>query len=68
MKSQIDIPPLSDPHLTVSEAADRLRCSVKTVRRRIYAGHLKSFKMGGQVFILLSELERYMETQIKAAV
>lgn len=51
--------------LRIEEVAERLRASVKTVRRRISEGKIKSFKEGGRVCVLSAELERYLSSQIE---
>lgn len=39
-------PPQNDPLFTVSEIAERDRCSEKTVRRSIAAGYLEVLRIG----------------------
>jgi excisionase family DNA binding protein len=50
--------------MTLSEVADYLKSSVKTVRRRITAGVLKSFKDGGRRLVLSDDLDDYIQGQI----
>jgi excisionase family DNA binding protein len=38
----------SSPWLTVSEAADRARCGVKTIYREVQAGRLRAARIGGR--------------------
>ena len=38
----------SNPWLTVSEAADRARCGVKTIYREVQAGRLRAARIGGR--------------------
>jgi excisionase family DNA binding protein len=40
--------PASSPWLTVSEAAERARCGVKTIYREVRAGRLKAARIGGR--------------------
>ena len=49
------------PILTVTEVADRWRCSPDTVYRAISAGRLKAFRVGKEYRIRESEVERYEE-------
>ena len=51
--------------LLIEEVADRLRLHSKSVRRRISEGKIKSFKEGGRVCVLESELEKYLQLQIE---
>jgi excisionase family DNA binding protein len=41
-------PAESTPWLTVSEAADRARCGVKTIYREVRAGRLRAARIGGR--------------------
>ena len=52
--------------LKLEEVAERLKASVKTVRRRIAAGELRAFKEGGRVCVLASDLVEYIERRIRA--
>ena len=36
------------PWLTVSEAAERARCGVKTIYREVHAGRLRAARIGGR--------------------
>jgi excisionase family DNA binding protein len=49
--------------LNVQEVADELRLSVETVRRRIKAGKLRSFKEGGRVLVREADLDDYIQRQ-----
>ncbi|MBK1830905.1 helix-turn-helix domain-containing protein [Verrucomicrobiaceae bacterium R5-34] len=51
--------------MTLPEVADYLKASVKTVRRRIEDGLIKSFKDGGRRLVIANDLEEYIQTQIK---
>jgi excisionase family DNA binding protein len=46
--------------LLLPEVADRLRVSVKTVRRRIASGALRAFKEGGRLCVAEEEVTRYL--------
>jgi excisionase family DNA binding protein len=46
--------------LTLDEAAQELRCSRRTIERRIAAGRLHAFKDAGTVRIGADELRRYV--------
>lgn len=46
---------------TLEEVAAHLKASVKTVRRRIAAGKLRSIKEGGRVIVLRPHLEAYIQ-------
>jgi excisionase family DNA binding protein len=47
--------------LTLEQVANILSCSVRTVRREIDAGRLKSLKFGGRRRVLASDLRSYVE-------
>lgn len=47
--------------LTLSEVAEYLRTSVKTVRRRIASGKLMSIKEGGRRVVLAGDLDAYIQ-------
>lgn len=51
--------PNGDEFLLLPEVAHALRCSVKTVRRLIQDGRLKSGKIRGRVVVLKSALHAY---------
>jgi excisionase family DNA binding protein len=56
------------PLLTVREAADRLRCSEKTVRRLIRRGELPALRVGRtSLRIDEAELKRYLYSDGDAA-
>ncbi|BCX50203.1 excisionase family DNA-binding protein [Haloferula helveola] len=55
-----------DEILTLRDVAERLKTSVKSVRRRIRDGHLRAFKEGGRVLVLKSDLDDYLRRQIEA--
>lgn len=50
------------------EVAERLKASVKTVRRRIEEGKIPAFKEGGRVCVLASDLEAYLDKIIRTTV
>jgi len=45
---------------TIPEAAEELRCSVVTIRRRIKSGELKSFRNGKKYLITQSQLDDFL--------
>ena len=51
---------LKEPPLTVSEVAERLRVSTKTVRRRIKDGSLRSIRISGLIRIAMADLEDFI--------
>jgi len=51
---------LKEPLLTVSEAAERLHVSTKTVRRRIKDGSLRSIRISGLIRIAMADLEDFI--------
>jgi excisionase family DNA binding protein len=56
-------PPAPDPSpalLTVNDAAKRLGCHPKTIRRRIDAGLLPAVREQGRVMIRTDDLDRYI--------
>lgn len=55
------------PHLTVADVQARLKVGRATVYRLIYAGELKSMKVGRVRRIPVSELEAYEKRQMKKA-
>ena len=63
MNTNETVPTESDPMLLLPEVGARLRCSVKTVRRLITAGALKSFKVGGRRRVRASAVSTYLERQ-----
>lgn len=50
--------------LTLAEAADELRCSVATVRRRIQTGALPTYRDGRLVRIRDDDLRRYVVERV----
>ena len=55
----------ADEILTLEEVAEILKSSVKTVRRRIAFGKIRSFKEGGRVRVLNSDLDDYINGLIE---
>ncbi len=55
----------TDEILTLEEVAGILKSSVKTVRRRIAFGKIRSFKEGGRVRVLNSDLDDYIQGLIE---
>lgn len=53
--------------LILPEVAERLKASVKTVRRRIADGKIRAFKEGGRVCVLATDLADYLEKIIRTA-
>lgn len=49
---------VEEKSLTLPEVAGRLNVSVTTIRRMIKRGHLKAFKVLGQLRVRESEVER----------
>jgi excisionase family DNA binding protein len=47
--------------LTIQNVADRLRCSVDTVRRRIADGRLRALRDGGLIRISEADLTAYIK-------
>lgn len=52
--------PSLTPLRTISEASEFLRVSERTVRREVKRGKLRAKRIGRSVFVLQSELERYI--------
>lgn len=50
----------ADEILSLEEVAGILKNSTKTVRRRIASGKIRSFKEGGRVRVLNSDLDEYI--------
>jgi excisionase family DNA binding protein len=53
--------------LTIEEAAARLACSTRTLRRRIDDGSLPAFRDGGLVRVREHDLERYVAANVTRA-
>ena len=49
----------------IEEVAEFLKTSVKTVRRRISSGELRSFKEGGRVCVLKADLTDYLNRKVQ---
>jgi excisionase family DNA binding protein len=54
-------------YLTVEEAADEMRLSESTLRRRISERKINHYKVGGKILITPAEIERFMEANLKPA-
>ena len=52
--------------LTLPEAAETLRCSVRTVQRRIAAGELRAYRDGRLVRVPAEEIRRYVRLHVAA--
>lgn len=51
----------SDGYLTLEEAADRLRCHVRTLRRRVASGDLPAFRHGPRrILVRADDVERLL--------
>jgi excisionase family DNA binding protein len=50
--------------LTLVEAADELRCSVATIKRRIHAGELPAYRDGRLVRVREDDLRRYVAERV----
>lgn len=50
--------------LTLREVADELRCSVSTVKRRIRAGDLPTYRDGRLVKVREDDLRRYVAERV----
>jgi excisionase family DNA binding protein len=46
--------------LTLSEVAERLHVSVRTVRREVAAGHLRVLKVGRRPLVTVREFESFV--------
>lgn len=61
-KSSAAAPTAPDPEfLTLKDAARRLRCSVKTMRRRIRSGLIRATPEGGRHLISVDDFYGYLE-------
>lgn len=49
---------------TIPEAAEELRCSVVTIRRRIKSGELKSFRNGKIYLITQTQIDEFLKGSI----
>jgi excisionase family DNA binding protein len=52
--------------VSLREASFRLSVCVRTVRREIDRGRLRAFRVGRNLRVSLSELRRYMESEVVA--
>lgn len=52
--------------LNKRQAAERVGVSHRTISRLIDAGQIRAFKVGSQVRILESDLDKYVARQLKA--
>ena len=48
--------------LILEEVAGILKVSVKTARRRVASGKIRSFREGGRVCVWRHDLEQYLES------
>jgi excisionase family DNA binding protein len=54
------------PHLaTYSEAARVLRCSYRTVQRRVAAGQLEVFRNGSRAFVTARSLRAFLQANTR---
>ena len=58
---------MSSRLLTIDEAAERLACSTRTLRRRIRDGSLPAFRDGALVRVREVDLERYVAANVSRA-
>lgn len=47
--------------LTYAETAQLLRCSYRTVQRRVASGHLQVFRNGGRSFVTARSIRAYLQ-------
>lgn len=57
----------SPKYYTLAEAADEMRSSSKTLRRRIAEGKISYYKIGGKILVSPAEVDRYMKANLKPA-
>ncbi len=57
----MEYPDMPDQVLTVEEVAEELRVSTQTVHKLIREKKLKAFRVGVQVRVKRSELDRYIQ-------
>lgn len=55
-----------DEVMTIPEVADHLKVTRQTVHKLMKDGKIKIFKIGRSTRILRSEIERFIQEQIKA--
>lgn len=55
-------------YITVDEAADLMRCSAKTVRRRIARRELRSYKVGGKRLVRREDADAYIASGLEEAI
>lgn len=59
---------MPDMALNKWDVGERLNVSHRTVTRLIEAGTLRAFKVGAQVRVLSSDVDKYIASQLKAGV
>lgn len=60
-RRDMEYPDMAEQVLTVEEVADELRVSPQTVHKLIREKKLKAFRVGVQVRVKRSELDRYIQ-------
>jgi len=55
-----------DEVMTIPEVADHLKVTRQTIHKLMKEGKIKTFKIGRSTRILRSEIERFIQEQIKA--
>jgi len=55
-----------DEVMTIPEVADHLKVTRQTIHKLMKEGKIKAFKIGRSTRILRSEIERFIQEQIKA--
>jgi excisionase family DNA binding protein len=58
-------PEMADEVMTIPEVADYLKVTRQTIHKLIKSGKLKVFKIGRSTRILRSEVERFIQEQMK---
>jgi len=57
---------MKDEVMTIPEVADHLKVTRQTIHKLMKEGKIKTFKIGRSTRILRSEIERFIQEQIKA--
>jgi excisionase family DNA binding protein len=60
-RRDMEYPDMAEQVLTVEEVADELRVSTQTVHKLIREKKLKAFRVGVQVRVKRSDLDRYIQ-------
>ncbi|WP_292593945.1 helix-turn-helix domain-containing protein [Mesotoga sp. UBA5847] len=58
---------MKDEVITIPEVAEHLKVTRQTIRKLLKDGKIKAFKIGRSTRILRSEIERFIQVQMKTS-